>query len=1126
MRALARWGIAPFMAAPLGAWALGLGDIELRSALNQPFQAEISLVSATPEDLRGLSVGLASPETFATRGLDRAGFLAALEFRVVKDASGRDVVRVSSREAITEPFITMLVEMSWARGRLLREYTVLLDPPVLLPGSATAPPVQPAQTRLAQLDSPSGAIERQPSAPESEASAPAVAAPAAAAPASVSGSAPSTPRVRESAPTTYGPVQRAETLWAIAERFRPAGVSRNQMMVAVYQSNPQAFAGNMNLLQVGAVLRMPDAEELSALTAAAATNEVQRQTDEWQDRPARAAAGTARTPAAPEPRVAAAEAQPRVRLLPPSEPAAAPAAGAGRTPAAADAGGVRPAAGNDAGGAAGAPTPESRLIEIRDPGLQALQGLANETPPPPAPPAAETDNGSPGVELEAEQLFADESEPPVAQPAPSAAAPPAVSPAARPPIVIEQPTLASRLLEWVATPVPWIGVGVGALLLAAAWYVRRRRQEAEDTGRWDAQIDQEKTAEVSSPLKRQVAPAPAAEASIILEERAPRRRAEDDQDAAGAPGPSASDETLSSPTVINLDQADPVAEADFHMAYGLYDQAAELVTKALELQPDRRDLRLKLLEVFFVWGNKDAFRDAATTLRAQMGDLADGDWDNVVIMGKQICPDDPLFGDATTVASHVDVDLQVGGDTPVAGDAFGDTLGDMARADDATKAIDSYGAPTVLLAEGSPTLAAPAVAPPHGPFAKVDEKDADPDSGERTAAELEATVLFDDAHDDGATVKAPDVGFDTLAVTRESPIVEPPLTTRDESQLAAEYSITELSPFDAPPIEAPTLQGFEPDSPTVETRALESFEPDSPTIETRALEDLEPESPTIETRALANLEPDSPTIVTQALEGLEPESPTLDTRALESLEPGSPTLDTRALEGFGPDTPTLETSYADAAAPTAIAPHGSETPTVSAPYSTGLPTETTAEIQLDDLGLDIADLQGLPSDLGDLPGTIDITADTRVQSLLDGDEDLLSAGGVTEVSPADADDDVAERRTAILTEDDATLLAPGDDSMSTATELLSDRIEADESERTSLVRSLPADLDLNLDDPSAALQIDPQATTEVGTKLDLARAYIDMGDPEGARSILGEVLQEGDDGQRHEAQRLMDALSA
>jgi pilus assembly protein FimV len=195
---------------------------------------------------------------------------------------------------------------------------------------------------------------------------------------------------------------------------------------------------------------------------------------------------------------------------------------------------------------------------------------------------------------------------------------------------------------------------------------------------------------------------------------------------------------------------------------------------------------------------------------------------------------------------------------------------------------------------------------------------------------------------------------------------------------------------------------------------------------------------------------------------------------------------------------------------------------------------------------------------------------------LSGDDELLSATGVTQVLRADDDDDFEQRKTAVLADEDATMLAPGYDDTLTGTEVLENRVELDESGDTSLVRSLRKDdgsLDLNLDDLSAALQggdtveqprtgfgrdifggngetpidldvgsevfgsddptgteevspLDPQTMTEVGTKLDLARAYIDMGDPEGARSILEEVLDEGDPGQRREAQSLIEVLSA
>ena len=158
-----------------------------------------------------------------------------------------------------------------------------------------------------------------------------------------------------------------------------------------------------------------------------------------------------------------------------------------------------------------------------------------------------------------------------------------------------------------------------------------------------------------------------------------------------APAPAAarhvstSDETISSEAAINLDQGDPLAEADFHMAYGLYDQAADLIRIAINREPNRRDLRLKLLEVFFVWGNKEQFLQAARELAATREEAAPGEWEKIVIMGKQLAPDDPLFaGGGTTgaTAGGVDLDLE-GGQSRVDFDLLGESVPDAQNHGDA-----------------------------------------------------------------------------------------------------------------------------------------------------------------------------------------------------------------------------------------------------------------------------------------------------------------------------------------------------------------------------------------------------------------------------------------------------------
>ena len=132
---------------PSALYALGLGEIRLNSALNQPFDAEIELVSAAQEDLSALQASLASNDTFVRYGLDKPSYLSDFSFRVVR-SNGRDVLRITSPRPVTEPFVTLLVEASWPRGRLLREYTVLLDPPVFspVPAASEAPVAAPRAT--------------------------------------------------------------------------------------------------------------------------------------------------------------------------------------------------------------------------------------------------------------------------------------------------------------------------------------------------------------------------------------------------------------------------------------------------------------------------------------------------------------------------------------------------------------------------------------------------------------------------------------------------------------------------------------------------------------------------------------------------------------------------------------------------------------------------------------------------------------------------------------------------------------------------------------------------------------------------------------------------------------------
>src|SRR5580698_7756330 len=177
-------------------WALGLGEIHLNSALNEPLNADIDLIAASPDELAALRATLAPREAFTRYGIDRPQFLSTITFKVGKSKDGRDVLLVRSTEAIPEPFVTFLVEVNWARGRLMREYTVLLDPPVYTPGENA--------NSSAPVTAPSTAAAAAPSRATPSVSAPSAVPPAAASP-PAKGHRRSRPGV--SAPVSSSPVE-------------------------------------------------------------------------------------------------------------------------------------------------------------------------------------------------------------------------------------------------------------------------------------------------------------------------------------------------------------------------------------------------------------------------------------------------------------------------------------------------------------------------------------------------------------------------------------------------------------------------------------------------------------------------------------------------------------------------------------------------------------------------------------------------------------------------------------------------------------------------------------------------------------------------------------------------------
>jgi pilus assembly protein FimV len=985
--------VALLLVMPSAAFALGLGDIRLLSPLDQPLKAQIELLDATPEAVQNLQVQLAPRDTFARYGLTWPQFLSDVHVKTVRTADGREVVELSTDQPITDPVLTLLVEANWDRGHLIREYTVLLDPPVYVPNSsqAASDQVAPAATGTAKRG---GEIQRSQPA-TSEAAAPASDTAAAASstePAAATASA---------APTADGEphsltVRRGQTLSGIAARLSGAAVASvptRAWMVAIYQANPAAFERNMNLMRSGAVLRVPENSTIAAISPTAASAEIHRQFAAWRGTSREAASGTGGPG--------------RLRLVAPQ--GSAGASGSATT------------SGASAGEVTALQTQvqtlqtqladEHRALQLKDAELAQMQArLAGK----PAPPSAETPPvASPPPAATAPQASAPANTPPAATPAPAEAPlpTPASAPAqhAPPPHVAHRrtnpatafkPSSGGSILDTLASYWWAIALLVVALLGwigSRAWRSRRQSDLDDSLGRLAAAGATPSPYTRLEPSTDDTAPIRPITAhrddAFVVEESGTHERPRL-ASAATAAAPrhvTSADQTISSETAVNLDQGDPLAEADFHMAYGLYDQAADLIRIAIGREPERRDLKLKLLEVFFVWGNKEQFLQAARELADTRAEAAPGEWEKIVIMGKQLAPEDPLFagGAAVSGAASAGVDL------------------DLAGGQSASLDFDIASGRTGTHAQGL-----------------------DLDIG---------SALGDD--EPAATAEQPGTATDRNMA----------LDTHFES--GATGSTREMTA---------TLPGHDDDLPI-------EFGAEGPTIEQPALRTTE--QPTIRQKVeTAMRQSGAEQTAELAIDDLG-----LDLGAFEASEQPGESAEA------SPEAPTLVAGLDDHSR--RVMEQANQREAEASPEPTG----TTNAWQIDE-----SELEAVLTDSEPHANGHDSGATSRLAALDAGSVDYelseaeqTPSHGTNGANGAGLDLDVG---TATLP-----------DTAFTATQKLS------------------AD-DLALPD------LEPVTMSEVGTKLDLARAYMDMGDPEGARNILEEVMHEGSVAQRQEAERLMESL--
>jgi len=1226
---LTRIWLLPILLFAGQALALGLGDIRLSSALNEPLRAEIDLLAAAPEELNNLKVELASAETFDRYGLDRPLFLGELTFDVIESGSSSgNVIRVRSSRPVSEPFVTFLVEASWSRGRLLREYTLLLDPPTFAPPPvAQSSPAVTAPSRTTQTDT--GRIQRQ--AP------PPVAAPSDSRPRTQAPPAAASPA--DPAPQTFDReaggdirVQRGDTLWGIALQVRPdSRLTMNQTMMALYETNPQAFANNINKLKAGSILRVPSADNIYRISRGDALNSVRQQNEDWRSG-----------------RVSDASSDPTLKLLPPDEDQR----GYDDSPGTSDLDYSRNADIQDRIAELEAQVAnQESLIEIRDNELAQLRaelarmrGEQAIEPVPDEPVADDTMAPADDAQAGDDEI--------VAGPDDEAGAIDADELDIAPPVVV-QPTPAPSLVDTVMGYVMsiWGAIAAAVLLLLGGlvWFGRRAGRSDEDlTGVWepldaDELVEQGEEDEQASTQRLRALAQDDASSIVVVEQDSTGelRSVPEAQDTVDAPldfpvdvdededtaANKSIEDTFSSDTAINLDQSDPLAEADFHMAYGLHDQAADLLNGALQVEPAREDLLAKLCEVYFVWGNRDGFVDAAQKLRDALGSESGAEWGKIIIMGQQIAAEHELFSGKTAADATKAVDLSFDGGP-----------------DEPALDMDFAGGPDGGVSDVIDLGAASGNQPDLADVSSIDFSFEDLDSSTSTTREMPgkdlADVDFNEAETDfiaddddlgGGTAEMPTIEqeFDRFEPTEEVPVISEAANDIDDDGLpadgipsadqTAEINLDDLGLDLDSLAETSFASDFESDDATVETDidatgeiAAIDFDEMEETGRNLGLDEDESAAATGRHPALDDtLEAEA----TAMSEDSDAEDILVATSEMAILD------ETVEADAAGlPEDPDAEDAL-DATSEIALDETvEADLAKIVADQDAEDSQEATSEMALLDETVEVApdaeDALAATSEIGALPdddatidsSLLDATGQTQVLSddfaIKTGTEadSLISDDDKTMLAAPRADDQVD----VSLPEDAETLLAPLDDDgdaqfTETAALTVGEDSEFDFAKTEALPKEafeegtagvdagatgeLPrltdsadltgsTDMDLDLDDLTAALKItdigdtvdqprdeatmeqpgiasdeyldagaeddaptmqfsadevpddlhDARTMTEVGTKLDLARAYVDMGDPSGAKSILEEVLQEGDEAQRQQAQQLLDSL--
>ncbi|WP_323140742.1 FimV/HubP family polar landmark protein [Massilia phyllosphaerae] len=1011
------------------AHAAGLGKLTVLSALGQPLRAEIELTSVSPEEASGLVAKLASPEAFKTANIDFNPALLSLRFNV-EQRGGRQFIRVSSSQPLNEPFVDLLLELSWNNGRLVREYTFLLDPAEL---RAT----QSAQ--VAAADSARARSDAAPAAGRTRADETRQAAERPAASRRAPEERADTPARNRAAAASEYRVRPGDSLGKIAAQLKPAEVSLDMMLVALYRANPDAFMGNnMNRLKSGRILSVPGADAVGAIgdgeahgvvVAHAADFNAYRNklagqvgAGEAEKTPRASQSGTGKISAKVEERPTAAnESQDQLRL---SKAAPSTPAGKGATTSTEDTIAkqreleesqtrVKELERNI--------TDLQKLAEVKNKAGAEAQNNASApaaAPAAKAPDAVLTDNKPAPNKL-----------PPIKPAANAANKPAAAAPASAP-----EP----GLFDFIMDNLTYLGAGAAVLLLAALGIAQRRKKATVKA--------------VSEPSILGVPTEP--QHSMFAE--------------AGGQSVDTNNSVFNSsfaPSASQLDtnEVDPVAEADVYIAYGRDAQAEEILKEALRTHPERLPVRLKLLEIYAARKDQRAFETQAGELYGITRGQGD-EWAQAAALGRAIDPHNPLY----------------------AGTGAGTALGGAAAAGLAAGAV------------GAGVAAAAAPAPAHDDLLSKDLDDAflaadAADSAHGSGADASREPMSFDQHFAGAMATAQPAAAVPTPAPAPAPAEDDNLLDFDLGGLAFEPHAADQTALPTPDVREITASN---DVPDLEFD-MGAFDP-------------APAAP-----ALAPVAAQTPAAADDPLDF----SFDMDFGATPAPNP-VPHLDPHLADELLPvpgSAPNTDIDMANLA-------REFDLPDLPSELHTGVPaTPETASraselrdplFDLDAMDFGLEDkrptAQGTPApDLAfDLHDTLDDTPPAATPALaLDDDPFTLPAlDGLPPATPAPVENAPYAPHGLL----EPQLEAPAFD------------LDLAELDTPSLPLPEVHDVDAGAGAPAGELS---PAHMEMETKLDLAIAYQEIGDKEGARELLDEVIKGGTGEQIGRANAMRAALA-